>query len=202
MSSDSHLSLILNATAKVTEITETLNDDELLLKLNSEMQDAVLWVTVYVGIEAVLGFFGNLLVIYVFFFRYQVCNFRYFVLCLALIDFVSCVTTVPGEIITQTYWYIYPSRYLCKAKSFFNVFTISAEAFCLFTIAVDRYLKVCHPFGKQITPLSAKVLCCVIYLAATFLAIPTAVFWGSFTTHKLYMDRNITVTVCEKTNSS
>lgn len=122
MSSDSHLSLILNATAKVTEITETLNDDELLLKLNSEMQDAVLWVTVYVGIEAVLGFFGNLLVIYVFFFRYQVCNFRYFVLCLALIDFVSCVTTVPGEIITQTYWYIYPSRYLCKAKSFFNVF--------------------------------------------------------------------------------
>jgi len=177
---------------------DTLTHEDALYLLNSEMRAAVLWVTIYVGIEAVLGFLGNLLVLYVFACRYHVCIFRYFVLCLASIDFISCMTTVPGEVVSQLYWYTYPSRTLCKVKSFFNVFTISAEAFCLFTIAVDRYRKVCRPFGKQITPKTAKLLCGLIYLSAIAVGLPTAIFWGTQTTQRVYMGRTVYVTVCEK----
>jgi hypothetical protein len=87
-------------------------------ELNDDFQEAVLPVTVFVGIEVVVAFLGDLLVIYVFLFHYHVCNFRYFVLCMAFVDFTSSLTTMPGEMVTQMYWYIYSYRLACKIKSF------------------------------------------------------------------------------------
>lgn len=172
--------------------------ESLAWKLNLEMRHAVLPVTFFVGIEAIVGFIGNLFVLYVFCYRYQVCNFRYFVLCLAFTDFISTLSTMPGEVVTQLYWYVYPVPLLCKIKSFFNVFTVSAEALCLFTIAVDRYRKVCTPFGRQIKPLTAKLLCFLIYFLAFILALPVAILWGTNVHWKIYEGRRIQVTVCEK----
>ncbi|XP_052790304.1 probable G-protein coupled receptor 19 [Mya arenaria] len=175
-----------------------LTDDELVDMLNDEMRASVTAVSVFVGIEAVIGIFGNLLVLYVFLFRYRHCNFRYFVLCLACLDFTSTVTTMPGEIVTQQFWYTYPLPTVCKVKSFFNMFTVSGEALCLCVIAVDRHRKVCFPFGLQIRPRQALVLCFLIYASAFFIALPVAFLWGTHSDVVLYVGRNVTVTVCEK----
>ncbi|XP_053406564.1 neuromedin-K receptor-like [Mercenaria mercenaria] len=174
------------------------SNDELAEQMNDEFRKAVLPVTVFVGVEAVVGFFGNLLVIYVFLFHYHVCNFRYFVLCMAFIDFTSTLTTMPGEIVTQLYWYIYPYRIVCKIKSFFNIFTVTAEALCLLTIALDRYRKVCAPFGWQIRPNIAVILCGVIYVLAFILALPVAIFWGIHHSEYQYKNYTVTTTICEK----
>lgn len=182
---------------------ENMNDSAkyhhiLAEQLNNEMTMSVLPVTVFVGIEMFLGFIGNMLVLYVFTFRYHICNFRYFVLCLAFVDILSSLTTMPGEIVTHIYWYIYPVPVVCKIKSFFNVFTVSAEALCLLTIALDRYLKVCRPLGWQIKPRSAQILCGIIYVCAFVLAFPVAIFWGTHSHEKNYKNVTINVTVCEK----
>ncbi|XP_053373676.1 uncharacterized protein LOC128546658 [Mercenaria mercenaria] len=169
----------------------------LVEQLNDEFTDAVLPVTVFVGIEVVLGFFGNVLVIYVFLFRYHVCNFRYFVLCLAFIDITSTLTTMPGEMVTHLYWYVYPVDEVCKVKSFFNMFTVVAEALSLLTIAIDRYRKVCQPFGWQIKPNSAKIICLIIYIVAFILALPVSFLWGISFHKKIYKGVTITTTVCE-----
>ena len=174
------------------------SNEELVEQLNDEFRTAVLPVTIFVGFEVIAGFFGNLLVLYVFLRHYHVCNFRYFVLCMACVDFISSVTTMPGEILTQLYWYIYPYPLICKIKSFFNVFTVTAEALCLLTIALDRYRKVCTPFGWQIRPKIAKFLCGVIYSLSFILAMPYAFFWGVHTVEHEYKNQTITVTVCEK----
>ncbi|KAL4232207.1 hypothetical protein ACF0H5_009782 [Mactra antiquata] len=168
------------------------------VQLNDEMRKVVLPVTIFVGIEILLGFFGNLLILYVFLFRYHVCNFRYFVLCLAFVDITSSLTTMPGEIVTQLYWYIYPVPAICKVKSFFNAFTVSVQAFGLLTIAIDRYLKVCRPFGWQIKPKVAIILCVIIYFCALILALPVPIFWGTHSYKHTYMNTTIEVTVCEK----
>ena len=178
---------IMDASAKT--------NDYLAEQLNNDMRRAVMPVTVFVGIEVVIAFFGNLLVLYVFLFRYGHSNFRYFVLCLAFTDITSAVTTMPGEIVTQLYWYVYPVRMVCKIKSFFNMFTVSSEALCLLTIAVDRYRKVCHPFGWQIKEHVAKWLCVGIYCVGFVVSLPVAIFWG---THNEIEKGNITTTVCEK----
>lgn len=182
----------------VTMTPDGLNKERLAHELNDEFRKAVIGVTTFVGIEVVLGFFGNLLVLYVFIFRYHVCNFRYFVLCLAFIDITSSLTTMPGEMVTQMYWYIYPYEHVCKVKSFFNVFTVSAEALCLLTIALDRYRKVCQPFGWQIKPKTAKYLCGIIYIISFVVAVPVGFLWGLHSHEQQYKGTNINVTVCEK----
>ncbi|XP_052772754.1 mu-type opioid receptor-like [Mya arenaria] len=173
-------------------------ESELLDQLNGELKRAVTPVTVFVGIEIVLGLFGNLLVLYMFIKRYHDCNFRYFVLCLAFLDVISTLTTMPGEILTQQYWYMYPFPTICKVKSFFNVFMVSGAAFCLCTIAVDRYRKVCAPFGWQIRPRHAIIMCGAIYGAAFIISLPSWFLWGIHQDVRLYNGRNVTVTICGK----
>ena len=167
-------------------------------ELNDEMQSAVLPVSVFVGVEIVCGIFGNLLVLYVYFFRYHRCNFKYFVLCLAITDTLSTFITMPGELVTQTYWYIYPYPVFCRIKSFFNAFTIFNSAFCLFVISMDRYRKVCTPLEWQIRPTMASRLCFLQGFISIVFSFPVGFLSGTYTYQEHYKGEVINVTVCEK----
>ena len=167
-------------------------------ELNNKMVASVLPVTIFIGLETVLGFCGNILVLYVFLFRYHKCNFKYFVLCLACIDVVSTLTTMPGEIITHEFWYVYPYPIVCKIKSFFNVSTVCGSAFCLLLIAVDRFRKLCRPLQWQLKPKTALVLCFVLLVISCIIALPVAVLWGTHSYQESYKGYEVTVTVCEK----
>ena len=168
--------------------------------LNAELRKHVIYPTIFVGIEACLAFIGNFAVLSVFFFRYNVSNFRYFVLCLSFLDFISTFTTMTGEMITEHYWYIYPMKFqwFCKTKSFCNMFTVTAEAFCLCAIAADRFRKVCRPFSWQIKPPQAIKICGVIYILAIVVAFPVPFFWGVHSYNRIENGVAIHVTVCEK----
>ena len=172
-------------------------DRQLAEKLNDEMRLTVLPVTIFVGIEAVFGFFGNLLIMYVFLFYYHKCNFKYFVLYLSFIDTTSTLTNLPGEIVTQTFWYVYPVPLVCKIKSFFNMFTVCGSACGLLVIAIDRYRKVCRPLAWQIKPRQAMILIFIQLIISFIIAIPVPFFWGTRSFMKEYEGHNITVTVCE-----
>ena len=167
-------------------------------QLNDEMRASVMPVTVFVGVETVFGFFGNMLILYVFLLHYHKCNFKYFVLCLAFVDFTSTLTTMPGEIVTQIFWYVYPVPIVCKIKSFFNVFTVCGSAFTLLVIAIDRFRKICRPLEWQITPKMALVLCFVQLAVAFVLALPVAFLWGVQFNTVTYNNQTINVTNCEK----
>lgn len=181
----------------LSTIDETANQI-LAEKLNEEMRSSVLPVTIIVGMETVFGFLGNLLILYVFLFHYHKCNFKYFVLCLSFIDTTSTLTTMPGEMVTQTFWYVYPVPLVCKIKSFFNVFTVCGSAFCLLIIAIDRYRKICRPLDWQIKPRLALGLCFVQLVFAFLLALPVAFLWGTHSYIEEHNDIKIKVTVCEK----
>ena len=172
-------------------------NQRLVEELNEELRSTLLPVTTFVGIETVLGFCGNLLILYVFVFHYHRCNFKYFVLCLSFVDITSTLTTMPGEIVTHTYWYIYPSPLLCKIKSFFNVFTVCGSMYGLFVISIDRFRKICRPFGWQIKPGVAVILCSVQLLISFIMALPVAFFWGTHSAVTVFKGHNITITVCE-----
>ena len=78
---------------------------ELVTEITEEFRNTVLPVTVLFGVEMLAGIPGNLLTVYVFLWHYKPCNFRYFVLSLAFTDLVSCLTTIPGEMVSQVFWY-------------------------------------------------------------------------------------------------
>lgn len=169
-----------------------------LNELDNQMTKAVLPVSILVAIGTVVGFFGNAIVIYVYTFHYKHCTFQVFILCLALVDILSTMITMPGEVVTQMYWYTYPSAVVCKVKSVSNLFTVAAEAMLLLAITFDRYLKACRPFGRQISIKTAKFTVIAIFLVSVVFAVPVAFFWGIHTANVKYKNVEITVTVCER----
>lgn len=175
------------------------DDMDLLFQLNDKMTRTVLPVTIFVGIETLLGFFGNLLVLYVFMFHYHKCNFRYFIICLSVIDFTSSIVTLPGEIFLQNYWYMCPSDLYCRIKTFFNMFTVTSEAICLTIIAIDRYRKVCLPFSWQIKTYMIKWLALLNFLCGFWLSLPVAIYTGNRDMKKTYLNKSFIVTVCDFT---
>ncbi|KAL4216298.1 hypothetical protein ACF0H5_024024 [Mactra antiquata] len=178
-----------------------VNDDKasaLLEELNTELKDTLFPLTTFIGIEACIGLIGNALVIIVFFFYYNHCNYRTFSICLSFIDLTCTFTTMAGEMVTQRFWYNYPVKEICKTKDFFNIFTVSAETFCLFVISFDRYRKICQPLKWQIGPKAAVASCFLVIFIASIVAAPIVEFWGVRTYLKTYKNTTILVTTCEK----
>ena len=166
--------------------------------LNNDMTLSALPVMIFVGIISVFGTVGNLSVLYVYSSKYPRCNFKYFIVFLAVIDCLSCVVVMPLEIVTFVYWFVFPAAWLCKFKSFFMAFTVCASALLLLLIAIDRFKKVCKPHGTQIQPDLAIKLS---FLALGISAIPAtsdAILWGHHTYNTTYKDVQVFATICEK----
>ena len=165
-------------------------------ELNDDLLVNVLWVTILIGIEAVIGFFGNILILCVYSKWYVHCNFRYFVLYLSVYDFTSCLTTLPGEMYSQFYWYEYKYDWICRIKSYFNVFTAWGSAFTLLLLAFDRHRKICRPLARQIQPSLALKLCVSGIFLASCVSSPILVLWGkqTYTVNGI----NLNVSICEK----
>lgn len=167
-------------------------------EVNHEMTLTALPVIIFIGIISVLGVIGNVVVIYVYYRKYPTCNFRHFVLILAVIDLTSCAVLMPFEMVTLVKWFIFPNAALCKCKSFLNVYTVTSSAATLLLIAIDRYRKVCRPHSKQIQPPCARKLTVFILVLAAIPASSDAVFWGIHHDVINRGDVNVTVTMCEK----
>ena len=169
--------------------------------LSANLFNSLLPVTIFLGLEAVLGFIGNTLILCVYARLYLHCNFRYFVLFLAVYDLTSCVATIPGEIISEFQWYDYRCTWHCKTKSYLNVFTVWGSAFTLLLLAFDRYRKVCRPLGRQIQPSLALKLCAIGMFVSAVVAVPALFLWGTQTYIYDAGSVNVTVYICEKSGA-
>ncbi|XP_053408047.1 uncharacterized protein LOC128559708 [Mercenaria mercenaria] len=169
--------------------------------LSREMTQAVLPITLIIATVDVFGVIGNIFILIVYYKWYKVCNFRCFVLYMACIDLTSTLTTLPGEIFSQMNWYSYPYDALCKAKSFFNVFTVWSAGLILLLLAYDRYRKICHPLSWQVPVKTSARLCFASVLFAFTISTPTAVFWGKQSYDYIYRNISVRVCICEKSDS-
>ena len=151
----------------------------LLQNENSFEATALIPVTVYVIILMIIGVFGNLMVLYVYKFRFNRSTSRVFILSLAMFDLVTCLLGLPFHILDLTYPLTFVWDEVCKTLSFSLMFTILASIFVLDLIAIDRYRKICKPFRKQLSASGTKIICWVTVLVAAILAFPIIVIYGS-----------------------
>ena len=160
-------------------LIETFNES--LDALNVRFADALLPLTVTFGVFALAGFFGNLLILLVFALsrEYRKNNFKIFVLCLGIIDFVTCITLIPAEMVKQRHYFDFDDAVACKVKCFFNVFGATASCLSLLVISIDRFRKVVQPLRKQISPgLAIKLLLVVGFVLPTIISIPGTIMCG------------------------
>ena len=144
---------------------------------HEEYQSKVTAVVVLFVIYDILGFCGNILVLFIYGTRYPKNRFRLLVLALSAVDFTSCCTTVPLETVSTYLYFDPPSRGLCKAKNFFVQLTGLSAMYMLFVTAVYKYRQICRPFKKQLTPKFIIMLCCSGIVSSLICAIPAGILW-------------------------
>ncbi|XP_046574616.1 cholecystokinin receptor type A-like [Haliotis rubra] len=97
---------------------------------------------------------------------------------LATFDLITVTICIPSEIADIRHNYTFGPYTLCKILRLLVTFSAIASASTLVAIAVDRYRKICRPFEKQMTPLSAKVTVIVCSLMTVVVSSPNAVIYG------------------------
>ena len=119
-------SLIKTAGKSLDIVNDSLR---MLSELNRQYSTTLLPNTVILGIFGVVGVVGNILVFVIYGCGKTLKDkkFRYYVLSLALIDFVTCVTCIPAEMVKhRSYFYFNPFLYFkwthisVKDASFFK----------------------------------------------------------------------------------
>lgn len=160
-----------------------------------EFHERVIPVVVFFVVLSVFGFFGNLLIIYIYSFRYEKNHFRRLVLSLSFVDMISCCTTVPMETVSTWLWFSAPSRGLCKLKNFCTQFSALSAIYMLFVIAVYKYLRICR--SRQLTNKTIVILFIVGICVSLFMATPAAILWDINEDDVVVNNANKTLRICE-----
>ncbi|KAK3598539.1 hypothetical protein CHS0354_005820 [Potamilus streckersoni] len=89
----------LNDTASVSAIREGLTLEE----INDAIAKTHIGGAVFVGILMLIGFVGNLHVLLIYSFRTKPSNHRIFILCLGVLDMVTCSIGMPFILVDLRY---------------------------------------------------------------------------------------------------
>ncbi|KAK3585382.1 hypothetical protein CHS0354_004664 [Potamilus streckersoni] len=134
---------------------------------------------IFVGALMIIGFIGNSLSLYIYFFRYNSSTYRVFVLCLAFIDMVACCVTMPFVLYMQRYPFMFEDSWGCRVMKLTTYFITIGSGVILLIIATERYRKVCVPHGTQILEGKAKISCIIGSVVSVGFSWPALVLYGS-----------------------
>ncbi|OWF35712.1 Orexin receptor type 2 [Mizuhopecten yessoensis] len=149
-------------------LLETLNDDKAFLFLP---------VIIFVGFLMIAGVIGNILVIYVFCFRYKSRSSNHFIIAMAVFDLLSSLICMPIDIYDVRFHYTFYNVLACKLFRYSQNVTTFGSVIILIEIAFDRYVKICRPL-RIVTALKTKILCAVAGILAFILSVPALVLFG------------------------
>lgn len=146
---------------------------------NRELELKVLIVTIVLGSYMLLSVLGNSVVFYVYTMKIQtIAESRFLIPILAIIDLLACIANCSSYIAETIIGIGFDSDVGCKSMWFACISTTSASMLMLLVIAIDRYLFVCRPSGRQITTVWKRCIIAIITLSAVIIAAPSFVFFG------------------------
>ncbi|WAR12431.1 OPRX-like protein [Mya arenaria] len=150
-----------------------------LEELNKEETMYYMGGTILVCSLAVIGLVGNLHVLFVYIWRMKQSNHRIFIICLGVLDLITCLIGMPFIVTNFLKPFTFFDTTMCKTLTFYNFFICLSSACVLIVIAVDRYRKICVPYGKQMSQKVAKAMCLTAMMLALLLSWPGFVIYGS-----------------------
>ncbi|XP_045186977.1 muscarinic acetylcholine receptor M2-like [Mercenaria mercenaria] len=162
----------------ITNITQT-DDNDLLMNYNIREFQSKLPAIIYTSILMLIGTPGNIIVLYVYFFKWRKSTSRMFILFLTALDLINCVTTLPMEIYIMIYSVILDKPWLCKVTRFSTYTLNSSSAAILVAIAIDRFRRICRPHGPQFSASKSKRICIGCIMLAFTLTWPALLFYGT-----------------------
>ena len=159
--------------------TDIMLESFYLQKLNEKMLQIQLPAIIYTGILMIVGLPGNFIVIYVYFFKWRRSTSRMFILFLALLDLINCMTTLPMEIFLMRYSVMLDIPFVCKLSRFSTFTMNSASALILLGIAVDRFKRICKPYQKTFSESISKYISVGAIVLSVTLTCPAMILYGT-----------------------
>lgn len=148
--------------------------------LNSDVDRSLLPVTMILGIYLVAGVLGNLLVVFIYVFRWEAPpTDRFFVPILALLDMGACLVSASVGIYAHMNIVRFQSDALCKIVAFLGIFFVKMSGDLLVIIAVDRHLKINKPFETQMSYRWKKISVIVMVFVALTMSVPSLFTYGA-----------------------
>ncbi|KAH9487526.1 hypothetical protein Btru_073547 [Bulinus truncatus] len=166
-----------------TMVSELQSDDELavLRVVNAEKASVLSPAIAYTVVLMVIGTLGNPVAIYIYGFKWQNTTTRVFLLCLAVLDLLNCVITMPTEICLMADFYYFPNGNFCMISRFVTYFINNATSAVFLFIASDRYFRICRPHGWKFSVMTAKLACAVSLCIGAVVSWPAIVLYGNKT---------------------
>ncbi|KAL8578805.1 hypothetical protein ACOMHN_022098 [Nucella lapillus] len=174
-----------NGTLPVSYVTsvpalfnQTPSDEDLLQLINDRKASLLLPDIFLTVLFLLLGLLGNPLAIYIYGWRWQSSSTKIFLFSLAVIDLMNCLITIPTEIVSMRNYYNFPSDGWCKVSRFTTYVMNNATVVIFLSIAVDRYIRICHPHKSAVSSRSAKAACGIGMLIGLIVAWPALFLYG------------------------
>ncbi|KAK3094113.1 hypothetical protein FSP39_024258 [Pinctada imbricata] len=154
--------------------------------------------TVIFSVVLFIGVICNLfvLIVYSSMMRKDQMESRYFIPILSLYDLLVCLVSGTYFILDTQLWIAFESDVLCKIILFFVGHTMMTSDSFLLAIAVQRYVKICRPLGKQMTLFWRRLTVFLVIFLNFLYSIPTAVVSGVKDLELVYKGVNISGPSC------
>ena len=135
--------------------------------------------TVIVVLYFLIGIIGNSLVLVIYSKPFEGRNdCRFFIPVLAIIDMISCTVNCSFHISENIVPVMFESDIRCKISWFSGMIAAEASIFTLVIIAVDRYMKICKPFKRQLSVTKKKLSIPIFAIISVILSAPCLLFYG------------------------
>lgn len=162
------------------------NDDvaATLSQWNNELAYSLIWLDVFLCLYILLGVSGNILIIIIYQFKIKKkFEDRFFIMMLAVLDICVCVTGPATYLLLNIVPVDFYNNWGCKL-AWYNGRTLSnTSGMLILVIAIQRYLKVCRPFGWQMTIRWQKTAVVALFIISLLMDVPILFFYGTSFIH-------------------
>lgn len=174
-----------------------MNSSSTVSEWNRDLATQLIPNSIFLVLYLFLGIIGNSLVIAVYRFRMkQQSEDRYFIPVLAVCDLTACTVCASMAIALNMMQAKFTCNILCKFLWYFAASTTFMSILLLTIIAINRYLKVCRPFGKQMSTFTKRAALLFAFCFSFLLGAPSAFLYGSVEFSS--PDMNLTGRRCSK----
>lgn len=134
---------------------------------------------IYVFVLLVIGVPGNILTVYVYGFKWKKTTSRVFILALASLDSINCLSSIPTEIVLLVNFVNFDFPAICKISRFLTYVFNFSSSMILTAIAFDRYRRICQPYKVPWNQKQGKIVVCSCIVIAILTGSPALVIYGT-----------------------
>lgn len=163
----------------IMDTSGNLSEEVRLAEISKEISGVLLPNTVFLALCIFIGVLGNAIVVFVYTVRLGgEGEGRYFVPYLALVDAFSVSFSAGFNLSFNLFPVNYNDETLCKCGWFLGYLTTVMSVLLLPVIAVQRYLKICKPLGRQMSLPWKRFLVFLAFLGSVIVSVPSYFTYG------------------------